>query len=173
MLASRLTAWIRPALSLLATAGVLSLAACGGGSGAPNNPFTPLPTPPGPLTVEPAKDVIAYAGTPLVAVRDGIVAVAIEDVVEEVRAVEVGDVAVGPRPRPGRHLVEAAEVANEAGVQLLVLYHLTPPPPLKIAEWVFTRGVSDVRPDGWLLADDGLLVELPRDSSAVTTRWLR
>lgn len=69
--------------------------------------------------------------------------------------------------------VEAAEVANEAGVQLLVLYHLTPPPPLKIAEWVFTRGVSDVRPDGWLLADDGLLVELPRDSSAVTTRWLR
>lgn len=66
MLASRLTAWLRPALSLLATAGVLALSACGGGSGAPNNPFAPAPTSPGPLTVEPAKDVIAYAGTPLV-----------------------------------------------------------------------------------------------------------
>jgi len=30
-----------------------------------------------------------------------------------------------------------------------------------------------VRPDGWVLADDGLLVELPVDSSAVTTRYLQ
>lgn len=69
--------------------------------------------------------------------------------------------------------VQAAEVANEAGVKLLVLYHLTPPPPARIVEWVFTRGVSDVRPDGWVLADDGLLIELPVDSSDVTTRILR
>lgn len=69
--------------------------------------------------------------------------------------------------------VEAAEVANEAGVELLVMYHLTPPPPVRLAEWVFTRGVSDVRPDGWLLADDGLLVELPIDSDAIETRQLR
>jgi ribonuclease Z len=63
--------------------------------------------------------------------------------------------------------VEAAEAANEAGVKLLVLYHLTPPPPVRLMEQVFTRGISDVRPNGWLLGDDGLLVELPANSSAV------
>jgi ribonuclease Z len=69
--------------------------------------------------------------------------------------------------------VEAAEIANEAGVKLLVFYHLTPSPPLLIIEWVFTRGVSDVRPNDWVLADDGFLVELPVDSDEVTTRSLR
>lgn len=69
--------------------------------------------------------------------------------------------------------VEAAEAANEAGVQLLVLYHLTPSPPLKVVEWVFARGVSDVRSDGWVLADDGLLVELPGGSREVRTRQMR
>jgi ribonuclease Z len=69
--------------------------------------------------------------------------------------------------------VEAAEAANEAGVKLLVLYHLTPPPPLRVVEWVFTRGVSQVRPEGWLLGDDGLLIELPVDSDRVSTRQLR
>ena len=69
--------------------------------------------------------------------------------------------------------VEAAEVANEAGARLLVFTHLTPPPPLRVAEWVFTRGVSAVRPDGWVLADDGLLVELPVGTQAIETRQLR
>jgi ribonuclease Z len=68
--------------------------------------------------------------------------------------------------------VQAAEAANEAGVKLLVMYHLTPPPPVRVVEWVFTRGVSDVRPDGWLLADDGLLVELPVNADIITTRQL-
>lgn len=68
--------------------------------------------------------------------------------------------------------VEAAEVANEAGVELLVLYHLTPPPPARLVERIFTRGVSAVRPDGWLLADDGLLVELPVDGETVVVRQL-
>jgi ribonuclease Z len=35
--------------------------------------------------------------------------------------------------------VEAAEVANEAGVRLLVFYHLTPPPMNWLVERVFTR----------------------------------
>ncbi len=30
------------------------------------------------------------------------------------------------------------------------------------------RGVADVRPSGWVLGDDGLLVELPADSDTVT-----
>jgi ribonuclease Z len=63
--------------------------------------------------------------------------------------------------------VEAAEVANEAGVKLLVLSHLTPAPPMRVIEPSFTRGVDAVRPSGWRLAEDGLLVELPVDSSAI------
>jgi len=97
---------------------------------------------------------------------------------------QIGEAAgKGDRPRvakimhdiPSYHTspVEAAEVANAAGVKLLVLYHLTPSPPMRIVEWVFTRGVSDIRPDGWVLGDDGLLVELPSGSSDVTTRVLR
>ena len=68
--------------------------------------------------------------------------------------------------------VEAAEVANAAGVKLLVLYHLVPAPPLRILEPVFARGIDAVRPSGWRLGDDGLLVELPADSSAVEVRQL-
>jgi ribonuclease Z len=68
--------------------------------------------------------------------------------------------------------VEAAEAANEAGVKLLLFYHLTPPPPLALVERVYVRGVSGVRPEGWKLADDGLLVELPADSDAVKVSQL-
>lgn len=63
--------------------------------------------------------------------------------------------------------VEAAELANEAGVKLLVLYHLTPPPPNFLVERIFVRGVGDVRSGGVLLANDGTLVELPIGSDAV------
>lgn len=68
--------------------------------------------------------------------------------------------------------VEAAEVANAAGVKLLVLYHLTPSPPAKFVETIFTRGVSDVRAKDWILADDGLLIELPGGSDAVNVSRL-
>ncbi len=57
--------------------------------------------------------------------------------------------------------VEAAEIANAAGVPLLLMYHLTPPPPNALAERVFLRGVSAIRERGTVLARDGLLVELP------------
>ena len=63
--------------------------------------------------------------------------------------------------------VEAAEAADEAGVKLLVLSHLTPPPPVALVERAFVRGVDGVRPRDWLLADDGLLVTLPVGSDAV------
>lgn len=63
--------------------------------------------------------------------------------------------------------VEAAEAANEAGVRLLVMYHLNPPPPNKLIERVFLRGVADVRPEGWILGDDGTLVTLPAASNEV------
>lgn len=41
MHAHRPTGWLRPLLTLAALVGVLSLAACGGGGGSPNNPYQP------------------------------------------------------------------------------------------------------------------------------------
>jgi ribonuclease Z len=64
---------------------------------------------------------------------------------------------------------QAAESANEAGAKLLVMYHLVPPPPVRMVERVFTRGVDDIRDDGWLLADDGLLITLPANSDVIET----
>ena len=63
--------------------------------------------------------------------------------------------------------VEAAEAANAARVRLLVFSHLNPPPPNGLAERPFLRGVTDVRPEGWILGDDGTLVTLPADSDVV------
>jgi ribonuclease Z len=63
--------------------------------------------------------------------------------------------------------VEAARLANEAGVRLLIFTHLTPPPPNAFVERLYVRGVDDVRPDGWLLGDDGMLVELPSGTDEV------
>lgn len=63
--------------------------------------------------------------------------------------------------------VEAAQVANEANVGLLVLYHLAPAPFNALLERVFLRGVAEVRPDGVMLAEDGLLIELPTGSDEI------
>lgn len=56
----RLTAWLRPLLTLVAMAGVLSLAACGGGNGAPsqNNGGTAVP-----LSITPNTATV-YSGNP-------------------------------------------------------------------------------------------------------------
>jgi ribonuclease Z len=62
---------------------------------------------------------------------------------------------------------QAADVANAAGVSLLVLTHLTPPPPNALAEKVFLRGVSAVRSAGVVLGKDGLVVSLPAGKKEV------
>jgi hypothetical protein len=54
-------------------------------------------------------------------------------------------------------------------VQLLVLYHLTPPPPNPIVERIFTRGVSDLRSNGVVMSRDGFLVTLPAGSKDIDT----
>lgn len=56
--------WLRPALALFALGGLLALGGCGGGSGAPNNPYQPGPAAPGPLSILPPI-VTAFSNTPL------------------------------------------------------------------------------------------------------------
>jgi ribonuclease Z len=68
--------------------------------------------------------------------------------------------------------VDAAKLANDAGVGLLVLYHLTPPPTNPVMERIFVRGVSDVRPSGVVVARDGLLVTLPAGSKEIETSYV-
>jgi ribonuclease Z len=63
--------------------------------------------------------------------------------------------------------VEAADLANEAGVKLLVFYHLTPAPANVLTKRMFVRGVSDVRKGDWLLSRDGTFIELPLGTQTV------
>ena len=56
--------WLRPTLALWALAGLVALGGCGGGSGAPNNPFAPGAVVVGPLFVLPAMGVVVYSHTP-------------------------------------------------------------------------------------------------------------
>ena len=63
--------------------------------------------------------------------------------------------------------VEAAEVANEANVKELVLYHLVPTPPNKVAEWAFMRDVKEVRSKGVTIGYDGLTLTLPIGSEYI------
>jgi ribonuclease Z len=69
--------------------------------------------------------------------------------------------------------VDAAEVANEAGVKLLVYTHIVPRLPNALAERVFLRGVSGVRSEGVTLGYDGLYLELPAGSDKIVERDLR
>jgi ribonuclease Z len=55
---------------------------------------------------------------------------------------------------------DAARIANEAGVDLLVLTHLTPAPDNATARHIFMRGVSKVRKNV-RLAEDRILILLP------------
>jgi hypothetical protein len=56
-------AWIRPLAALTAVFGMFILGGCGGGSGAPNNPYAPGPTAPAPLSILPPSATV-YPGTP-------------------------------------------------------------------------------------------------------------
>jgi ribonuclease Z len=69
--------------------------------------------------------------------------------------------------------VEAAEVANQATVRLLVLSHLTPPQLNLFAQWAFLRGVSAVRPQGVELGYDGMMIVLPIGSGEIRVSQLK
>ena len=55
--------WLRFICALLAFATLAVLGGCGGGSGAPNNPFAPPPTTPGPLSILPSAATV-FSNTP-------------------------------------------------------------------------------------------------------------
>lgn len=76
---------------------------------------------------------------------------------------------------PGYHTapVEAARIANEAGVKRLVFTHMLPILPNAIAERLFLNGVSDVRDHGVEIGHDGLLIRLPGNSDAIEETTLR
>ena len=69
--------------------------------------------------------------------------------------------------------VEAAEIARDANVPLLVLTHIVPPLPNALARHIFMRGVSEARGQGeTILGDDGLLISLPGNSKKIETSML-
>lgn len=55
--------WLQLALAAVALGALAILGGCGGGSGAPNNPFAPPPTTPGPLSILPSAPTV-FANTP-------------------------------------------------------------------------------------------------------------
>ncbi|HEX5215116.1 MAG TPA: MBL fold metallo-hydrolase [Vicinamibacterales bacterium] len=59
---------------------------------------------------------------------------------------------------------EAGELANMAGVKLLVFYHLLPTPDNFIARRLFAHDLRAIRPRDWTIADDGSLYTLPAGS---------
>src|SRR5262252_4184030 len=63
-------AGLRALAGFAALAAVLALSACGGGSGAPNNPYAPGPGAPGPLTLLPDSATV-YSGIPTTLTVDG------------------------------------------------------------------------------------------------------
>ncbi len=66
---------------------------------------------------------------------------------------------------------EAARAANEAGVEWLLLSHLTPAPDNAIAKRLFMRGVSGVRVSKVRLAEDGMAVLLPKDGGTEFSKF--
>lgn len=62
---------------------------------------------------------------------------------------------------------QAAQIANDARVRLLVFYHLLPAPDGLIARRVFAQGIDDARRGDWTIADDGSLYTLPLGSTDV------
>jgi len=68
--------------------------------------------------------------------------------------------------------VEAAEVANQAHVRLLVISHVAPPQFNFLGRWAFMRGVSETRSRGVQLGCDGMLIMLPVGSNEIRVNGL-
>jgi ribonuclease Z len=62
---------------------------------------------------------------------------------------------------------QAAQIANDAGVKMLVFYHLLPAPDGALARRLFGHGIDQARRGDWHIADDGSLYTLPLGSTTV------
>ncbi|MBX7187246.1 MAG: hypothetical protein K1Y01_19040, partial [Vicinamibacteria bacterium] len=62
---------------------------------------------------------------------------------------------------------QAAAIANEARVKLLVFYHLLPAPDGLLPRRLFAQGLNAARKGEWTIADDGSLYTLPIGSGEV------
>lgn len=62
---------------------------------------------------------------------------------------------------------EVAGIANQAGVKLLVFYHLLPAPDNLLTRRVFAQGLREARQGDWALAEDGSLYTLPIGSDEI------
>ncbi|MDH7972110.1 MBL fold metallo-hydrolase [Sphingomonas sp. AR_OL41] len=63
--------------------------------------------------------------------------------------------------------VDAARLANQAGVRDLVYTHIAPPLVFGFLKTPWLRGVNEVRPHGVTIGRDGMLITIPLDGSAV------
>jgi ribonuclease Z len=63
--------------------------------------------------------------------------------------------------------VQAAETAKQAGVSLLVLHHLVPPPPNAFVRRLFLRGVAEAWDGEVVLGEDGMHFALPPGSDTI------
>ncbi len=62
---------------------------------------------------------------------------------------------------------QASEIANKAGVKLLVFYHLLPAPDGFLARRLFAQGINEARQGDWTIADDGSLYTMPIGSKEI------
>lgn len=69
--------------------------------------------------------------------------------------------------------VEAAQLANEAGVRDLVYTHIAPPIVMPLLRTPWLRGVRDVRPEGVRIGHDGLMITIPADGGTIRYSRLR
>lgn len=64
--------------------------------------------------------------------------------------------------------LDAARIANQAGVKLVVFTHFTPPLVNGLVERAYFQGVPSVRDGRWEIARDGMLITLPLGAPDVT-----